>query len=229
MKKRKLLILACGRSGTAYISKVFQKLGYDLGHERVGEYGCCSMYFVTPTTDCSIVNKGQKTGIHVKECRSDFEFEHIFHQVRHPLKAIESLAGSFTRKVRLWTHTELNVCLPGKAEDYQCPYEDKLHWAMHYWLDNNELCQEQAEFTYQLESVENYWKKLADTLNLYPVPEFPTIKQNTNQGLRFAFKTKEQVAIIKQNLHTTTWTDLERVNPTLTKRIKRLGKSYGYV
>lgn len=94
LKRRPLLIVACGRSGTLYVCRLFHKIGIDLGHEHVGKFGCCSMYFVPNNSDFSIVNHGQKVPIHRGESKQDFKFEHIWHQVRHPLPTIDSLAKS---------------------------------------------------------------------------------------------------------------------------------------
>jgi hypothetical protein len=223
--KRKLLVIGCGRSGTSYTTKIFKEIGLDLAHERLGKFGTCSMYMVTPITDCSIVNKGQKEGIHHGECRSKIEFEHVWHQVRDPLKCIDSLAKSFTRKVRVWTGEQVGVTLPGRSDQLQCSSEDKLHWAMNYWYTNNLLCQSQAEWTYRLEDYP--WSEMLTRLNLAEFP-LPDISQTVNRGLRFAFKSKEQSEEIKRTIYNTSWETLSSVDKSLTAKIRKLARTYGY-
>ena len=224
--KRNLLVLGCGRSGTLYTCKVFAKAGMDLGHERVGTFGCCSMYFVTPKTDCSAVSNGQRTPIHKDEKREDYEFKHVWHQIRHPLKTIDSLAKSFSRKVRIWTHEQLGVALPGKSGNFQCSLEDKIAWAMSYWVINNELCEKQADWTYKIEVFP--WEEMCNKLGLGN-RGMPNVSTTTNRGLRFAFKSKLQSDHIRETMHDTTWDTLRKADPSLMSQVKNLAEHYGYI
>jgi hypothetical protein len=62
------LITGFGASGTKYTATIFQKLGYDVGHEKDGKDGVVSWKHLT---------KHENYGI-------------ILHQVRHPLKVLGS-------------------------------------------------------------------------------------------------------------------------------------------
>lgn len=229
MIKKKLLILACGRSGTLYTTKMFKKAGLDLGHETVGDFGTCSMYFVRDKTDCRLVNKNQAEGIHIGQCRSMYDFEHVWHQVREPLKCIDSLAKCFSRKVRLWTNDQLGIDLPGRSREFQCSLDDKIHWAMHYYYVNNKMCEAQAEWTYRLEGIgpETFWH-MCEKLDVIPDNIKPQVSDTTNRGLRFAFKSKEQSQVIRETIYDTTWNTLAKINEPLAKKIRTLSRSYGY-
>lgn len=67
---KKIVVLGCARSGTMYISNVFQKLGIDIRHEKMGIDGTSDWHKVP--SDLS-------------------EFDCVLHQVRHPLKVISSM------------------------------------------------------------------------------------------------------------------------------------------
>jgi len=226
MIDRELLVLACGRSGTLYTSKVFRAAGFDLRHEQIGAFGSSSMYMVPRVTDCSIVNAGQKVPIHAGENRADYRFKHVWHQTRHPLRAIDSLAKSFTRKVRLWTGEQIRFAMPGRSTELQCPIEDKIHWAMRYWFYNNAFCGVQAEWRYQLENFP--WGEMLERLGYQSGHPLPVIPATTNRNLRFAFKSAEQAAMIRETIYDTTWETLERINPYLTDTIRRMARRYGY-
>ena len=62
-----IYVAACARSGTVYMTKVLQKLGYDIQHEKTGSDG--------------------SVGYHLAIIKP----EGCFHQVRHPLKQISSM------------------------------------------------------------------------------------------------------------------------------------------
>lgn len=222
---RKLLILATGRSGTLYVSKVFRKAGMDLGHEAVGQYGTCSMYFIPPRTDVSSINDGQKVKIHYQEDRSQFQFEHVWHQVRDPLKTIDSLAKSFTLKVRRWTAAYCGAQLPGTSGISRATLEDKLQWAMWYWIKGNLMAQTQARWTYRLEELP--WKEMMRRLDEPPQP-LPKVGVTTNRGLRFAFKSREASEEVRRTMYDTTWGLLRRIDRPLADVCAAMAAGYGY-
>jgi hypothetical protein len=53
MKQRnhsKLAIIGCGRSGTKYVSELFNSLGINIGHERLDKHGIASWTLVPNTS-----------------------------------------------------------------------------------------------------------------------------------------------------------------------------------
>ena len=67
----------CGRSGTNYLAVFLEKSGYEIFHERLGQDGVVSW----PMTVNSLSPWGPI---------SEESFQHIFHQVRHPLPVLTS-------------------------------------------------------------------------------------------------------------------------------------------
>ena len=224
---RPLCILACGRSGTLYTSQTFRAAGMDLGHEAVGAFGTVSMYFPFPDPDLSLINHHQAKPLHVGECRNDFRFDHIWHQVRHPLRAIDSMAGAFTRKVRLWTSEALEFDLPGESGELRCSIEDKRLWAMHYWFLNNQLCECQAAFTYRVENMGFEWPVLMRKLGQREPALFPNVDTTTNRSLRYAFKSNRRKQI-DRDMYQLTWSDLYDLDRPLARRIRDMARGYGY-
>lgn len=222
--RRKLLITGCGRSGTLYLSRVFRKAGMDVRHESVGKYGCCSMYFITDTTDCSIVNEGQKVRIHESECRSQFSFDHVWYVVRHPLRTIDSLAKSFTRKVRRWTGDQLGVPTDG-AEKLAPSFEEKVRWAARYWVVGTEMAVAQSTWGFRIEDFP--WEEALDRLG-EPRRPLPFVSKTTNRGLRFAFKSKEAAAKIREEIYGVEWKTLADIGEGLEGRVREVARRVGY-
>jgi len=71
-----VIVVACGRSGTRFASRLAQSAGLDFGHERIGDDGAI----------------GWPLALHANLLRG----RRVWHQVREPLAAIGSLT----------THTE---------------------------------------------------------------------------------------------------------------------------
>lgn len=215
----RLKIIGCGRSGTKYTSTVFKKLKYDLGHESLGDFGIVTMYWLGNPKEVNVAGKGQKIQI---ESIEGIDFEHTWHQTREPIKCIESLAKSFTLKVRLWTHHALGVPLPGRSGYLQCPYEDKLAWATEYYIEGNLRAKKQASWTYKLE--EFPWESMLRKLRL-PQQELPVVSDTTNRGLRFAFKTKAQCEAIRRHPYTLTPKRLRELLGFSTRYDRLIGAS----
>ena len=88
-KELDMLVTGCARSGTLYITRVFQKCGLGVKHENwEPTYGMVSWPMAVNTKD-NVWGPPSK----------DFTFKHIFHQVRHPLKAIASQMTDGTKVV----------------------------------------------------------------------------------------------------------------------------------
>jgi hypothetical protein len=203
---------------------VFRTAGYDLGHERVGEFGTISMYFPFPNPDLSLINEGQAKPLHPNECRDDFRFAHVWHQIRHPLRAIDSMAGSFTRKVRLWTAQTCEFDLPGEAGELRASLDDKIRWAMRYWYHNNLICRNQAELTFRLEDFP--WDVMLRRLGL-PAQPLPEVSTSINRGLRYAFKASRRKQI-DRDMYKLTWTRLYTLDPFYARRCMTLARQCGY-
>lgn len=77
--KKKIVVTGCGRSGTLYMTKVLEILGYEVGHEGFKKDGICSWYITEKSR--AILTKRIVEG-------QDVTYVHL---VRHPLKVISSM------------------------------------------------------------------------------------------------------------------------------------------
>jgi len=146
VKGKNVLITGCPRSGTHYIATVLRKLGLDVGHECIRHDG-------------------------VVDCRATFgwydnyEFEHVFHQVRNPLVVISSLSvqgnllGAFVPPKILEF-----IAKEKKIESYRNLTARQAN--MHLWLYSTEMAEEMAEWTYRIESISSAFVKICDILGI---------------------------------------------------------------
>ena len=142
-RKRKLLvIIGCGRSGTKYASNIFKKSGFDVGHEGLGLNGISSWCLV-PYTDLRV------WGPSWKEIKS---FDNVVvHQVREPLKTISSLQ----------TFEEISWDFIGKFINFNRRDSRTLR-AMKYWYFWNKLAEKKAVITYKVEDFNSVFFKLCN-------------------------------------------------------------------
>lgn len=204
--KKKLLVLGTGRCGTMFTTKALRTVGVNVLHEKVGPHGTVSHYFVTDSEWYPMApwqeNQGKK---HVGERRSDFEFEHVFHIVRDPRKAIPSMTKIFGSVT--WQFYVDNGIIPEGIRD-------PILRAMHLWYNHNKLAQGQAEITFQLERYAQAWPALMGFLDsdaAYPAHLKPMNKTG-------GFKAYTPLTL----------EDMSNRDTTLAKSIAKLARTYGY-
>lgn len=76
------LIIGHPRSGTGYMSKLFQYFGFEVGHERVWKHGVSAWQFTVDTESIPPWCKSK---------RGNYDFKYIIHVVRNPKNAIPSI------------------------------------------------------------------------------------------------------------------------------------------
>ncbi len=196
-KKPKLvLITGCGRSGTDYMTKFLQKCGLYIGHEWMGGQGSVS-WLMAADTDWAPWGPLYK----------DFMFVHVFHQVRNPIKVIQSY----------YNHP------PGTTWEWICHVIPKIKLTdstltkcAKYWYYWNLMAEKKAEWTYKIEDFDTAYKIMAKKLN----------KQLSKKILNS----------IPKNTHTRgfplrpiSWKILKKeLDPQLFAKIRRLAIHYGY-
>lgn len=224
--KRKLLILSTGRSGTKYVAKLFTKAGLAIGHEQVHTGGTATHFFFVDRIDTSMFNQS-KAPIHSGENREDYQFERVWYQVRNPLKTVDSIAKCFNHKMRLWSHNNLGVDLPGTSGKIRTTLEDKIRWAVKYITTCHKLGVNQADKVYQVEQIAHEWPNLLTEIGLPPC-SVPKVSVTTNRSLRFAFKSKDQSAEIRRTMYQVTWSKLNKLCPSDTEELRDFAERFGY-
>lgn len=198
------LILGTGRCGTKYVTKVLAAVGVDIGHEVDGADGMSSWYAIGNSPP-AFRNKSRGN-----ERRPDTfvgEFKTVFHQVRHPLKVIPSIAKIF--------HSD-DWKFAGKKLGRNMLALPPLARAACFWLEWNEAIEDlQPEQRYQVERIEDQWPYFQKHFGITkPFPSEVNKRTNASTGYRKA----EEIG----------WPDLMRIDGLLASRIMKKAESYGY-
>lgn len=204
--KKRLLVLGSGRSGTMFTAKAMQTVGINVLHEKVGEHGTVSHYFVTDS-DWYPMAPWQEKQLkkHVGERRSDFEFERTLHIVRDPRKSIPSMTKIFGSVT--WQFYVDNGIIPDIRKN-------SMLRAMHYWLAHNKLSEKQADLTFNLERYQQAWPAIMELLGeneAYPAHLKPMNKTG-------GFRAYEPI----------TFDQMIELDKDVGKQIRHLAKKYGY-
>jgi hypothetical protein len=214
-KKLRRLVLVTGnaRSGTTTVSWLLRNVAQlDVPHEYCGEHGTVSCFFHTdhkwyPKHD--FVNpKGRVC--HQGERARDFEFQHVYHLVRHPVKSINSMSNGFimTKQHRDWL-IDTGVC----PEDMK----PKFRAMCHVVLNTNRICEALPNVQrIRLEDIAKWWPKMMRELGVNSkdakLPNPIPVKNKR------PFKPKREF----------TWLDVATKAPEVYEDLRKMAKSYGY-
>ena len=225
---RRLFVAASARSGTRYAAKMWQKLGLDVGHEYVGAGGTSSSPFVSPRVKYPAVPSRPPKGrcIHIGEHPSQFEFEHVVHQVRHPLKVVDSMR---------WTPAQVNYLTA-----YGVPASKTLlvRAVRICWLWNT-LCGQIAETRYRIEDIDVELSRLCALVGVAFPGKVPSVARDTNHAWRYTaarnqlFQAGKRVPYkrVKEIVDTAprvTWDMVLAVDRTYGPRLLAQAVEYGY-
>jgi hypothetical protein len=209
--KRHVLVTGTGRSGTTYFSDLLTLLGLDVGHQRNGKDGCSGAEFAVDHDwypwfpvygggDCA----------NVGERRSDYDYKHILHIVRHPLRCIPSLMRNYPAiNPEFWADN--GSMDPSFMDKSSIVRNAAMYYAINKRIDESG----QAEYRCQLEKIHERWGTLMEILELKgtPDPKLGATNKATGWG----------------QYEPLTWQGLEnQVGSTLAKSIYQQAKEYGY-
>jgi len=203
-------VVGNSRSGTTWLSRVFRAAGKDVGHEYVREDGTVSCYFFLDTPWYPFSPSTHPKGLiaHVGERLSDYQFQHRAHLVRDPLKTIGSIWSTIGVEHQEWLE-EFDIIPAG--------LKPKVLKSMHIWYEVNRACERYTKNRFRLEDLvkgKSEWRRLCDMTKLGNVklPQIPPA--NRSRGI---FKARH-----------VTWQDLEKQDPRLTAKIRKMADRYGY-
>lgn len=196
---KKILVVGCGRSGTTYIARFFQLSGLDVIHERsTGSDGSASWFALGGTYFPSDpITEGT-------------EFEHVFHQVRHPLNVITSWLINVTN-LKGWEWEFVRKHVPEISQ-----YDSLLVQCAKYWYYWNLKAEKIAEWRYRIE-------------------DLPFVLSEFEMRLKFPFDATV-FDMLPCNINTwastsnkITWAELQRKLPkVLFKQLRGMAYRYGY-
>lgn len=200
--KKELAIIGCGRSGTGYSSRFFSCYRIQLSHETAkGRDGICSWSM--------LFNSYRPFFDSPKGSLQDYK--HIFHQVRHPLRVIDSWLHNYHSKNREEL-AFIRFHLPQIKKN-----EPLITQFAKYWVYWNQKAENVAEFTYQVEKMESlvptFESYLGRKLSISPGATLPP--KNFNSYKSYA--------------SSLTWEKLKRAIPhDLYEQVVELACRYGY-
>lgn len=221
MNFKKIMVVGCGRSGTLYITKVLEVLGFDIGHERLNKDGMASWFH----------SFGQRQKNVLRRELTDMYKEILFlHLVRNPIKVIESMSIVSKDKIRRALQYYKDLC-PDLAGDYQ-----GLDLATSYWVEWNRQTEKRGcrvDYRINVEKItdEFYFKFLCNILKV------PYSDELLNQVRGIGNKVHAVCRGRKKNLikdHPDLITNLtpqklkDNINPNLFAELERLAAEYGY-
>ena len=213
-KQRLCLVTGCARSGTTFIYNVLRLNGIPIRHEREVSKSLKG-YILDAFGLDSPENRNKNNGIAswVMAADSDttpwgpgandFQFKHIFHQVRDPLKTINSAANEPEES---WQF--IRQFVPEIQAD-----DSKLVRSAKYWYYWNLLAEKKAEWTYRIEDIDmdEMSKRLGVPLDPKTLERVPHNSNTRGHNNRY------------------TWDDLKaELSPELYENIVQLAKRYGY-
>lgn len=160
--RKRLLITGCGRSGTKYVTHLLRRLGLDVPHERMGADGIASWAMAV---DADAVVWGVSP--------RDYDFEHVFHQVRDPREVI---ASATTFKPRSWDFICAHTPVP--ADD------PVVLRAAKYWYYWNLEAEKIAGWRYRIDALADVFEEFCARLHLTRIAMFSRrwIRTSTRAG-----------------------------------------------
>ena len=219
------LITGCPRSATKYTCILLENCNKDYPHEdKIGKDGLVS-WLLNPTIQNDVkihqfLNFKKITEKNGKEHFLKRTFHHapvptedlkkqfkILHQVRHPLSTINSLC-KLREKSWEW------------AASF-CPIElkaSKILRGMQFWYYWNLMAEEQASWTFKIESLENpeIYNKFCQELDI-DIELFLKALETTPKNINKRFKGTKL-----------TWENLKNNNEELYEKIREMSGRYGY-
>lgn len=206
MTNRKLLITGCARSGTLYIATTLRAAGLKVGHAFVDDDGTVSHWWASPTVRCPVLPRKEPIGrcAHVNERRGEFDFEHVWHQVRNPLDVIAS-ASQYGMP---WSELFRALLLPPPR-----PMQHPLVTAMRYFVEWSAICEEQAQWRYRIEDIDAAFPEMCSRLGLPAQPLAP-VPRDMN-----ADRTPPR---------SVTYDELTRLDAEYAARLRTIAMRYGY-
>ena len=219
LKRKRLLITGCGRSGTLYSAKIWQSLGLDIRHERpvppngiMGADGAASWFMAAddsrPPSGPSIL---------------DYTFDVVIHQVRHPLKVIASMAQFVLQHGKrapgyIERHVPDTKLSPEEQNHLDFKQQLVLR-ASRYWYRWNLMAEAKAD---KIVRVENLNEELPDLCDLIGIPYRPSALDGVPKDIN------ARRHHISDEPWEVTWEEIKRLDPKIYKSIKQLAATYGY-
>jgi len=157
----RLLVIGCGRSGTAYMSKLMQSYGLRIGHEKVLKDGVSSWIYT----------------IERDEFAKKENYDLVIHQIRNPLNVISSWVRNNID--RDWAWNMITEHVPEIDRN-----ESLLQRSAKYWYYWNLKAEEKADWSYRIEDIDKILPMLIDYFNLRQISKPPPKNYNRRRKIK---------------------------------------------
>jgi hypothetical protein len=196
-----ILVAACPRSGTRYVSHILRLSGLKIEQERLDLDGTVSWVHVG------------RGNVREKEVE-DTNFDKIFHQVRNPLQTIASMT-TISNGSRKYMRENLTMEMP----------EDRIKFAMAAWTGWNEKIEGLGPILrYKLEDLEEEWPTLCTLLGIDQIP-FPVINEKDLPKILHSRKHRYDEYLGEEKLN---WDYFKEIDPVLAVKAMEKAAEYGY-
>ena len=214
-KARKVLIVGTGRCGTDYISRVFLSNGYEVLHERVGEFGCSSHWFITDSEWYPVLPFTAGLKAHVGERKNDYTFDKTIHLVRDPLTTIKSITNIF--RATDYDFLKFNKVIP---EGIDLQGKKRIYRGMVTYFYVNKFIQRSFPKSQliQIEKINSHMRLIESILNIPPLKIPSDNPTNTSKNILGFRRSKKDV----------TFNCLKAADFKLAASIWKLAKELGY-
>lgn len=141
-------------------------------------------------------------GSHGIDRRGRYEFQEVWHLLRHPLKTIRSVSDNMPIAWWHWQEKHTRVSRDGNS----------VRQAARFWLDWTLRCAEQSSAAFRLEDLEEKWPAICERLGI--------------EAKALGDVHAHQRA---HPLEPLTWDALRLVDAALCEEVQKLAGRYGYV
>jgi hypothetical protein len=153
--RKLLLVNGCARGGTRYMNALIQAVGVKTKHEAMGKDGSVTSFFAMDLPKYKNSYDG-----HV---RSDYEFEHIWQLIRHPLSWVRSahvhLAYGY------WKDKAVVIGEPFPHDSKRRKLSNAHPQVARFWVRWNELMEQQRpDLVIRLEECASFWPQMMGLL-----------------------------------------------------------------
>ena len=202
-----------------WISGVLYQADVRVGHEHIHRDGMASWYAAAAEKDPRDIWWFRK--YHTKGGANDCklrDFKHapiIFHQIRHPLKAISTFQRATQQSWVLIQHVLM-----------KCGIELRLDWpvayrCMVYWLRWNELAARIASWRYRIEALYDVWPEFCERVQRPHLLEHRAALLDPDRRAHRSNSQTESYIPLR-------WRHLRQLDKTLADAIAERGCEYGY-
>lgn len=210
------LVTGHPRTGTGYVSQLFNAMSLEVGHEKLGSNGISSWLHAVKNQNIPFFSE-KKMG-HYNISRYDFDFKYLLLLIRDPAEAIPSIVVENRNNIsysfrRFHIFQELNVDMN--------KYSYWLDKAIVSYLSWIKLIEKQnPKATLKLESIED---DLVLFLKKNNIPYLESFKNSFERSK--ANSTKQKYGIEKPKLSKR---EYRQADPLLITELKRFCNKYGY-